>query len=649
MAETQRFDYSNPYVPADMLRALHGVESSFSKEMGPSPKGALGPFQFQEATGKEYGLQTPEDRLSFEKAKLAAGKYLAKLYNEFGNWEEAFRAYNAGPTGYRQIKSGVKKSPENEAYYGKIRKLLQSDGQTPISSRGILMAGLKLGKPSDTAVADAEKPASETPSKPTRSLQDIVSLTNQLYDVTKPEREKIAAERQRIATMTGDIASRELALEQQKARGVVEMREQEKAARDAATAEFEQAKKDQPTPAFVPTRDNAEDLAKLFSFIGVMGTLLGKGGGKQAAMGAMAAMNGMMQGWQKGRMDLYNQEKVKFEKDLAQVNKIHDELYKKMKNAIDLASKDKDLAQAKLEEAIALSGSDILKMKLQLQGPQETLKTLEETVKGKNELMRTAAGFLEKDRAAEARERSLELRQQQAEATLGLRQQQIDLQREGLALRERALEEKGKGGGKEKTTADIRNKVDNLRDGLRDMSDVLEKLDSPVIKKEWEKGSVELRRFLAEKPKSGSEDSIFNQFIKQKAVQSLSPEVRGLIVTIASARNDYYKLKSGTAVSGNEATRSFGATIQPSDSLDQLRTKAGAIAKKVSGNLSDYMDDYAFAQSMTDRVRSDIDRAKKYYEPQLPKGIPKGSRLIGKSPAGQDVYEAPDGTRHTPD
>jgi hypothetical protein len=137
------FDYTNPYVPPDILRAVHGAESNFGRAMV-SPAGATGHFQFMPGTAKEYGM-TKEDTYDFEKSKLASAKYLAKLHNEFGNWEEALRAYNAGPTGYRRIKSGAVRSPENENYFGRVSSFLPKEGQTPLSRRGILRAGVGVG------------------------------------------------------------------------------------------------------------------------------------------------------------------------------------------------------------------------------------------------------------------------------------------------------------------------------------------------------------------------------------------------------------------------------------------------------------------------------------------------------------------------
>lgn len=138
------YDYTNPYVPPDVLRAVHGAESSFGRNMV-SPAGATGHFQFMPGTAKEFGLDR-EGTYDFEKSKTAAAKYLARLYNEFGNWEEALRAYNAGPTGYRRIKEGKAKSPENEAYFGRVKGFMQP-GRTPLENTGVLRAGVPTGVP----------------------------------------------------------------------------------------------------------------------------------------------------------------------------------------------------------------------------------------------------------------------------------------------------------------------------------------------------------------------------------------------------------------------------------------------------------------------------------------------------------------------
>lgn len=63
---------------------------------------------------------------------------------------------------------------------------------------------------------------------------------------------------------------------------------------------------------FIPTQDNAKELGGLFSLIGVVGFAIG-GSGKENAVQAMSAMNGMLSGYQKGRADLYKREKDIFD------------------------------------------------------------------------------------------------------------------------------------------------------------------------------------------------------------------------------------------------------------------------------------------------------------------------------------------------
>ena len=60
---------------------------------------AVGPWQFMPYTGKMYGLDQDwyrDERRDPIKATVAAARYLTKLYDDFGQWEVAAAAYNAG-------------------------------------------------------------------------------------------------------------------------------------------------------------------------------------------------------------------------------------------------------------------------------------------------------------------------------------------------------------------------------------------------------------------------------------------------------------------------------------------------------------------------------------------------------------------------
>jgi hypothetical protein len=80
-------------VPPEILAGVYGAETSFGKNVKTSSAGAQGPFQFMPGTAKQYGVNTND----LESSADGAARYLSDLYKQFGNWEQAVAAYNAGP------------------------------------------------------------------------------------------------------------------------------------------------------------------------------------------------------------------------------------------------------------------------------------------------------------------------------------------------------------------------------------------------------------------------------------------------------------------------------------------------------------------------------------------------------------------------
>ena len=84
-------------MPRDLI-FLAMAESGFQNKAKSWAK-AVGPWQFMPFTGKLYGLEInwyKDERRDPIKATVAAIKYLKKLYGDFGSWELAAAAYNAG-------------------------------------------------------------------------------------------------------------------------------------------------------------------------------------------------------------------------------------------------------------------------------------------------------------------------------------------------------------------------------------------------------------------------------------------------------------------------------------------------------------------------------------------------------------------------
>jgi membrane-bound lytic murein transglycosylase D len=84
-------------LPRDLI-FLAMAESGFNTS-AKSWASAVGPWQFMPYTGKVYGLEQDwykDERRDPIKATVAAARYLTKLYDDFGSWEVAAAAYNAG-------------------------------------------------------------------------------------------------------------------------------------------------------------------------------------------------------------------------------------------------------------------------------------------------------------------------------------------------------------------------------------------------------------------------------------------------------------------------------------------------------------------------------------------------------------------------
>ena len=158
--------------------------------------------------------------------------------------------------------------------------------------------------------------------------------------------------------------------------------------------------------AFIPSKDNAEDIATFFSLMGIVGMAIG-GGAKDNAYAAMAGMNGMLEGYKKGRADIYKRERDMFEKNFkamqTKVQIARDELA----DAVMLKTKNFEAGRVAEEVAIAKTGSSVLEAKLKKQGSLEALKTLDQLNSDVTTLDKRKNDFFKQEQDRKFKEREL--------------------------------------------------------------------------------------------------------------------------------------------------------------------------------------------------------------------------------------------------
>jgi hypothetical protein len=126
---------------------------------------------------------------------------------------------------------------------------------------------------------------------------------------------------------------------------------------------------------FAPTQENIPQLGALFSSIGIVGAILG-GGGRNSAMNALSSMTGMMEGYKKGQIERFKQEKVMFDEHLAQLKTERENIIQEMKQIAEEFARDKTKGQERYENFLAKLNSQILKDVNRVAGIQGVMNTL---------------------------------------------------------------------------------------------------------------------------------------------------------------------------------------------------------------------------------------------------------------------------------
>ena len=175
--------------------------------------------------------------------------------------------------------------------------------------------------------------------------------------------------------------------------------------------------KERADTTFVPTKETAADMGLLFTLTNIVGFMIG-GKSKGNAQQAMSAMNGMLEGHQKGREDLYKKEKAIFEENTKALDKTIEALDRQFKEAMQIYAVDKEAGMAKAQSAIAEHNATFLGDALKKNGLAYSADLLSKAVsqKDKKELAM---------QKLKQREEDIKRQERQHNELLALRQREV--------------------------------------------------------------------------------------------------------------------------------------------------------------------------------------------------------------------------------
>jgi len=320
--------------------------------------------------------------------------------------------------------------------------------------------------------------------------------------------------------------------------------------------------------AFIPSKDNAQDIATMFSLVGLIGMAIG-GGGKISAYNTMGAMNGMLEGYQKGRVDLYKKEKDVFDKNIKLMQNKVTILQSELQEAAETFKTNRELGEQKAEIAFAKADAPILQAMARRQGIIRTLENVNATAKD----MQTLVGLKNQQ---EERSYKMAVDERNFQEQVRARKEQEAMRREQMALRRELANNKGL-----KPPAKVQE-VYLADNQLRtDLAELKNKLQDPKLISQLKQYRVE--SFLSEEG---------GKAIAQVMQTSIPPELRSFLTQVRDMRNNYYLTISGKAVTGGEALRNYGVVPQPGDTQEMMLDKIGGMERRVDNKINQYQGFY---------------------------------------------------------
>jgi len=365
-------------------------------------------------------------------------------------------------------------------------------------------------------------------------------------------------------TLMGERTQFEAEQKAREAAGRADIQQQYAQRRAEAPLAQELAEKTQQEKDFFfrPSQEDGMMMAALGSLIAVLGTSIGRGG-KGNAMAALSGMNGMMQGYQQGRDDIFKKEKSAFETNAKALTNQITAIRKSLEDYERMLVTDKESAEAKLQEDLSKQGADFLKARAGREGVLKLLPELRrQEAKLKEELGKYESKARDARTKAQAAEEAAKKREEEARQRAADREFQIR-----LAASLRPVKEAATPGLKPSAKIQEGYIANNIL--IQDLDNMASKLKDPKIVEGLRK--YRLEAFLTE------EGKVLNQVLEQE----IPSDLRKFLTEVRDVRNNYYLNMSGKAVTGGEALRNYGTVPQPGDTPEVMSDKIAGMKNRV--------------------------------------------------------------------
>ena len=395
---------------------------------------------------------------------------------------------------------------------------------------------------------------------------------------------------------------------------------------------------------FVPTQETAGDLSNLFTLTSLVGFMLG-GAGKGHAQQALSAMNGMLEGHNLGNEDRYKKEKAIYEENSKALDKLASSLQEKKKEVLELAKTDYEAALLKAEESAHSAGAPFLAEIARKQGlvsygeyADSVLKQIEKKEEATNKLKETS------DRNKEQARHNLEMENHQRRL-------------------ERIAGEKQKGTGVRQQQFVAQRVIDNLSSAASAAESIMQLPAGTTAgilpNLQTKDGMVNYMRNSAGRTMSSSEakalETLFAGVTRNLAAIEASGAATGLVGLSTNieklipragdtARDVALKMADIRRIATENVTPMINSGILLPDQATEAGRLISKIEKAIPFTTMDVVQSLQKGRPTIGEKGVEIATGG-----QLPKGIPPNSKKIGKTPEGTDVYQAPDGTKHTPE